>query len=518
MLGENNPPRCVSEMGNTNATQLSQTPLGTAGATSFSSGQPMGFHEVHGENVRLEQGGKVARRAESFCKAIVFSSRPVQVNERVVLRITELSNGWSGALRLGFTSHDPVTLQGTLPKYACPDLTNRPGNWAKALGERYATEGTLLHYYVNNMGEVFFGINGEEKGLFLNGVDTRGPLWALIDIYGNTTAIKMVEDEQLLNNRNEIIRNVTLTTGGVEDLIRQMEEFNGARETTGPAPVVTQASCSSESLDGTPLQSPPHRRPTTMHAPTGASAWQRLVFHNVLGPNARLDPTDRLLAERCDLSEQHAFVFASRTLCPNERLMVKVVGVDPALSGSLAFGLTTCDPATLAQAASELPSDLDALLDRPEYWVFQKDIPCLLNDELTFVTGDDGKVQYSQNNGSFKTIMYVDGTQQFYPFFDIAGRVTKLRLVGSKRGLPVAESEQSPEPKVEKSTTKTTPSIEEPDTDCRICFESSIESVLINCGHSLTCHDCGLKLLQSRDPQCPVCRQRIVNVIRIYKA
>ncbi|XP_070390660.1 protein neuralized-like isoform X2 [Dermacentor albipictus] len=480
MLGENNPPRCVSEMGNTNATQLSQTPLGTAGATSFSSGQPMGFHEVHGENVRLEQGGKVARRAESFCKAIVFSSRPVQVNERVVLRITELSNGWSGALRLGFTSHDPVTLQGTLPKYACPDLTNRPGNWAKALGERYATEGTLLHYYVNNMGEVFFGINGEEKGLFLNGVDTRGPLWALIDIYGNTTAIKMVEDEQLLNNRNEIIRNVTLTTGGVEDLIRQMEEFNDSRETTGPTPVVTQASASSEPLDGTPLQSPPHRRPITMHAPTGASAWQRLVFHNVLGPNARLDPTDRLLAERCDLSELHAFVFASRTLCPNERLMVKVVGVDPALSGSLAFGLTTCDPATLAQAASELPSDLDALLDRPEYWVFQKDIPCLLNDELTFVTGDDGKVQYSQNNGSFKTIMYVDGTQQFYPFFDIAGRVTKLKLVGSKRGLPVAESEQSPEPKVEKITTKT-PSIVVLASLCsRISSSTQVSSLLGN--------------------------------------
>ncbi|KAH6932354.1 hypothetical protein HPB50_004883 [Hyalomma asiaticum] len=156
----------------------------------------MGFHEVHGENVRLEQGGKVARRAESFCKAIVFSSRPIQVNERVVLRIVELSNGWSGALRLGFTAHDPITLQGTLPKYACPDLTNRPGNWAKALGERYAAENTLLHYYVNNTGEVFFGINGEEKGLFLNGVDTRGPLWALIDIYGNTTAIKMVGRQQ----------------------------------------------------------------------------------------------------------------------------------------------------------------------------------------------------------------------------------------------------------------------------------------------------------------------------------
>ncbi|XP_037289999.1 E3 ubiquitin-protein ligase neur [Rhipicephalus microplus] len=503
-------------MGNTNATQLSQTPLGTAGTTSFSSGQPMGFHEVHGENVRLEQGGKVARRAESFCKAIVFSSRPVQVNERVVLRITELSNGWSGALRLGFTSHDPSTLQGTLPKYACPDLTNRPGNWAKALGERYAVADTLLHYYVNNAGEVFFGINGEEKGLFLNGVDVRGPLWALIDIYGNTTAIKMVEDEQLLNNRNEMIRNVALNTGGVEDLIRQMELVN-SRETAAMAPVIADAS-SLDTLDGTPLQSPPHRRPTTMHAPSSAT-WQRLVFHSVLGPNCRLDPMDKLVAERCDIGEQRAFVFASRTLCPNERLTIKVTGMDQLLSGSLAFGLTTCNPASLQHTASELPADLEALLDRPEYWVFQKDIPCLLNDELTFVTGDDGKVQYSQNNGPFKMLMYVDGTQQFYPFFDIAGRVTRIRLVGSKRGSPVTKIEQSTEqPIVEKSTAKAPKKpLEEPDDDCRICFEKPIDSVLVKCGHSLTCHECGLKLLKEA-PQCPVCRQRIQEVIRIYKA
>lgn len=79
----------------------SHSPVGRAigGGQAFSSGQPMGFHEVHGENVRLEQGNKVARRAESFCKAIVFSSRPVQVNEKVVLRLTEISNSWSGALR-----------------------------------------------------------------------------------------------------------------------------------------------------------------------------------------------------------------------------------------------------------------------------------------------------------------------------------------------------------------------------------------------------------------------------------
>lgn len=44
---------------------------------------PLLFHNVHGENIRISRDGTVARRAESFCKGIAFSSRPVKVNEKV---------------------------------------------------------------------------------------------------------------------------------------------------------------------------------------------------------------------------------------------------------------------------------------------------------------------------------------------------------------------------------------------------------------------------------------------------
>lgn len=33
------------------------------------------FHSVHGENVSLSQGAKVAQRARSFCKGVVFTNR-----------------------------------------------------------------------------------------------------------------------------------------------------------------------------------------------------------------------------------------------------------------------------------------------------------------------------------------------------------------------------------------------------------------------------------------------------------
>jgi len=87
-----------------------------------------------------------------------------------------------------------------LPKYACPDLTNKPKYWAKALPERFCSQNTILFYYVTSTGDVHFGINGEEKGIFFGGVETRGPVWALVDVYGNSTAVEFVDFRHQLNN------------------------------------------------------------------------------------------------------------------------------------------------------------------------------------------------------------------------------------------------------------------------------------------------------------------------------
>lgn len=76
--------------------------------------------------------------------------------------------------------------------YLFLDLTSKPGFWAKAFSDLYVKKDAILYFYVNAAGDVYFGINGEEKGLFFSGVDTRGSLWVLIDIYGNTTGLEFV--------------------------------------------------------------------------------------------------------------------------------------------------------------------------------------------------------------------------------------------------------------------------------------------------------------------------------------
>lgn len=163
------------------------------------SDYPLTFHKVHGQNVVLNNDRTRASRGDSFCKGICFSNRPVAINERVYIRFVETCASWSGVLRFGFTNIDPATFSNAeLPRYACPDLTSMSGNWAKALGERYAECTNLLFFYITRNGDVRYGVNGVEKGVFFSGVSMAGPLWALLDIYGNTVSVEFANPGMLL--------------------------------------------------------------------------------------------------------------------------------------------------------------------------------------------------------------------------------------------------------------------------------------------------------------------------------
>ena len=72
------------------------------------------------------------------------------------------------------------------------DLTSRPGFWGKALPERYVDQGVLFSFYFTTGGDVMLNVDGHDKGVFLTGLDSRTPLWVMVDIYGNTTGVQFV--------------------------------------------------------------------------------------------------------------------------------------------------------------------------------------------------------------------------------------------------------------------------------------------------------------------------------------
>ncbi|KAL0803425.1 hypothetical protein ABMA28_017273 [Loxostege sticticalis] len=561
---------------------------------------PLSFHSVHGENVRVSRDGSMARRVESFCKGVAFSARPVRVNEKVCIRFVEISNSWSGVIRFGFTSHDPATLSHSLPKYACPDLTNKPGNWAKALGERFCEKDNILHYYVNSAGDVHFGINGEDKGLFFSGVDTRNPLWALVDVYGNCTAVQFADPRAPSQ-----VRRPNQSPLEEDRLVGSMRSLSVE-----------------ESL-------PP---------PRYANPLVPLSLHRTKGRNVQF-VNDRGVAARTEAEFCQGYVFTARPMRPGQTIVVQILSTETAYAGSLAIGLTSCDPATLRPC--DLPDDAELLLDRPEYWVVRRDAANGLRrgDELAVTLTMDGEVRVSRNGSTPITVMHVDHTLRLWAFVDIYGATQKVRMLSSQavqaqtppqqlrvltgsaapiqtgaggtvlvvslppqngnqnvanhqQGLTLASahyiepiqassqlclaglqpistqpstcgpcpqpSYQQPRPRPDAQCSSQNSSNEQVQlpnghgeplrlaeripngpstsrqmqpiysvigdgnltgTECTICYENPIDSVLYMCGHMCMCYRCAVQQWRGKGGgQCPLCRAQIKDVIRTYKS
>lgn len=114
-----------------------------------------------------------------------------------------------------------------------------------------------------------------------------------------------------------------------------------------------------------------------------------LYLHTLCGRNARVS-ADRTVAIRLREEYCNAYVFTSRPVNPGQKIVIQILGVDCSYIGGLGFGLTACDPASLT--SSIMPDDADLLLDRPEYWVVNKDV-CRspdVGDELSFAITEEG--------------------------------------------------------------------------------------------------------------------------------
>ncbi|XP_073836647.1 E3 ubiquitin-protein ligase neur isoform X2 [Musca autumnalis] len=406
---------------------------------------PLQFHHVHGDNIRISRDGTIARRFESFCRAITFSARPVRINERICVKFCEISNNWNGGIRFGFTSNDPATLEGTLPKYACPDLTNRPGFWAKALHEQYCEKDNVLYYYVNSAGDVIYGINNEEKGVILSGIDTRGCLWTLIDIYGNCTGIEFLDARVYMyqqsggvgvppsvmaagmtgtlpagsqlsglnpHHPNQQSRRSLPSTGGYDhDLERSIMPSMQSLNITGD-----QVAIASDLANGLP----PLRY-------NGSGRLIPVPFHITKGRNVRLSH-DRFIASRTENDFCQGYVFTARPIRIGEKIIVQILKTEQMYVGALALGLTSCNPAALQPG--DLPNDSDFLLDRPEYWVVSKDIAAApqRGDEIAFFVAPNGEVTISKNNGPAVVVMHVDQSLQLWAFLDVYGSTQSVRM------------------------------------------------------------------------------------------
>lgn len=155
---------------------------------------PLTFHfQTVGEKVTLSHGGRLAKRTPTtFKHGLVFSNRQVRIQERIRLRVVRDSHNWNGVLRVGFTTVPPEARSLPLPPMAIPDLTSKPGHWAIPLDDSYCQENSELELWVSSSGAIYVSYNDSRHVKLHKGVDVSQPLWAMIDLYGNTSSIRLL--------------------------------------------------------------------------------------------------------------------------------------------------------------------------------------------------------------------------------------------------------------------------------------------------------------------------------------
>jgi protein neuralized len=203
-----------------------------------------------------------------------------------------------------------------------------------------------------------------------------------------------------------------------------------------------------------------------------------MTFHRSVGRHVRLELSSTI-GRRHEEEFAQGYVFSSHNVTLGDRIVLQVLGTEDGYIGSIAFGLTNCDPSSID--VQNLPEDSDLLLDRAEYWVVSKDVASCpsVGDELSFQINRDGSVEFSKNGNIPSVFMHVDTSLPLWAFWDIYGHTLKIRLIGSTTE-PVPRFEQATnyQPSVNSSTLNSPDSGIEPSmqqhqplSECTICFE-----------------------------------------------
>ncbi|CAL8270599.1 E3 ubiquitin-protein ligase NEURL1 isoform X1 [Gadus morhua] len=547
---------------------------GLAGAMVTS---PLLFHpSAKGSQIVMDPGQRMVKRQASFCNAITFTNRPVSMYEQVRLKITKKQCCWSGALRLGFTSNDPSRINPeNLPKYACPDLVSQSGFWAKALPEEFANEGSVVAFWVDKKGRVFYRLNDSSPMLFFSGVRTAQPLWALVDVYGLTRGLQLLDSEivppdclrphSFTNVRSaSLVREPDDSRLSISlcDLNLRQEDGGGGGGGSGPGAHgrhshrhtlhLTSASSSSSSSNSASCSIPQNSLNSQQSSLLPASLESDLHFHQLRG--AHIKTLDKQTVSRGEHArEERTLVFTDRPLRTGETVFIKVTKSSPARAGSLSYGVTSCDPAVLRP--SDLPYNPEALVDRKEFWaVCRVPTPLQSSDILGFLVTAEGEVILSHNGTNVGMQVCVDNSRPLWMFFGLHGAVTQLRILGSTHlgeprppsnpGSPPSSSPHTPSAlgsgrsdpvlngglysvgagSIPDSPSKLSKSLSFPAAqgawpdECSICYENAVDTVIYACGHMCLCYTCGLKLKKMSNACCPICRRQIKDIIKTYRS
>ncbi|XP_057704895.1 E3 ubiquitin-protein ligase NEURL1-like isoform X2 [Corythoichthys intestinalis] len=531
---------------------------------------PLLFHPTtKGSQIIIDQSQRNVTRRGSFCNAIVFCNRSVSVNEVVRLKITHTHHAWQGALRIGFTSLDPARMNPkSLPKYSCPDLASQSNFWVKPLPEALLCSETVISFWVTRKGRVLYRINESIPKRLFRQVNSFLPLWALVDVYGKTKGVQLLDSETLppdLSKISSLTRCQTVGSNRRQQL-PLMELYEEGQD---------EDDDEHQYSDHMPQNSQNLRLCSELRE----SQDNELHIHAVHGEHLRM--TDHHTVVTVDHEgEDKMLVFTSRPLECSESVFLMLHTVEQA---SLIYGVTACDPATLN--SRDLPNDPTLLLGHGEFRaVGLEAVPLLDEDILGFEVNAEGELIMSINGVNHGVQLCVDNSRPLWMVFAPSKNITQLKIFGlsshsdvqglgrspsfattptepnvihirhlnssqpspggpartvenlvqllntpsstqanvanvtsyNERQLRLSSSSHTETEKSALASSPSSPSALPATDDCAICCDDTADTALYNCGHLCLCYKCALRLKQDK-ATCPICRKPIKDIIKTYR-
>uniref|UniRef100_A0A8C0QXJ2 Neuralized-like protein 4 n=1 Tax=Canis lupus dingo TaxID=286419 RepID=A0A8C0QXJ2_CANLU len=300
--------------------------------SSGAGGSDLRFHQLHGSNAVITNGGRTALRhncRSEFNDAIVISNRALRDGELFEIVIQKMVDRWSGSIEAGVTAirpedlefpntmtdidYDTWMLSGTAIMQDGNTMRNNYGCDLDALGT-----GARIGMMRTAKGDLHYFINGQDQGAACSGLPPGKEVYAVVDLYGQCVQVS-----------------ITNATGPMDN---SLATSNTATEKSFP-----------------------------LHSPAAGVAHR---FHSTCGKNVALEE-DGTRAVRA-VGYAHGLVFSTKELKTEEVFEVRGGELDEKWAGSLRLGLTTLAPGEMGPGAGGgpgLPPSLPELRTKTTWMV-----------------------------------------------------------------------------------------------------------------------------------------------------
>ena len=128
-------------------------------------------------------------------------------------------------------------------------------------------------------------------------------------------------------------------------------------------------------------------------------------------------------------------------------------------------------------------------------------------DEIAVGISPDGVVCISHNNGNWTRKIVVDNSLEYHVVFDME-HVSFLSTMGITTGVkpnaPLFPFSRSELPRCDNQP------------ECVVCTQYKVNVLVHPCSHLALCELCASRLRETEQPKCPMCREGITDLQKVY--